>query len=222
MVDLQALAFIRPHIARRAQRHGGRCRVIGPVTSCPVPFPSRKVLHPLRTSPDRMTVPVKSPEIRGCCWANPQTSRPPSGKSAARRTGWLPRQPCRRRTTSPASRLGHSAATQWKSSLHRFRFRLVNRQPFSVSDPKASDRLSVGPGWRALSGTGHILSVASWQVKGYFRIHRVVHETFGLPTDSVSSSTVHTQRYPQFRSCSAPVGEPATRRPRRGRLSETR
>ena len=167
-----------------------------------------------------MTVPVKSPEIRGCCWANPQTSRPPSGESAARRTGWLPRQPCRRRTTSPASRLGHSAATQWKSSLHRLRFRLVNRQPFSVSDPKASDRLSVGPGWRALSGTGHILSVASWQVKGYFRIHRVVHETFRLPTDLVGSSTVHTQRYPQFRSCSAPVVEPATRRPRRGRLSD--
>lgn len=150
MVDLQALASLRPHIARRAQRHGGRCRVIGPVTSCPAPFPSRKVLHPLRTSPDRMTVPVKSPEIRGCCWANPQTSRPPSGESAARRTGWLPRQPCRRRTTSPASRLGHSAATQWKSSLSRFRFRLVNRNrsPSATRRPP-TDSVSVPVGVRS-------------------------------------------------------------------------
>ena len=45
-----------------------------------------------------------------------------------------------------------------KSSLHRFRWRLVDRTPCSIIGPRASDRLSVGPGLRcALRYVGHLV-----------------------------------------------------------------
>ncbi len=72
--------------------------------------------------------------------------------------------------------------------------------PFSgLRHPKVtSTRLgSPVPVGVALSGTGHRLEHASHQVKGYFRIHRVLPRTFPLRTGNVSSSTVHTQCCPQ-------------------------
>lgn len=63
------------------------------MTSCPAPFPSRKVLHPLRTSPDRMTVPVKSPEIRGLLLGEPLNPKTPV---------WKVGRPANRLAPSPA------------------------------------------------------------------------------------------------------------------------
>jgi hypothetical protein len=74
--------------------------------------------------------------------------------------------------------------------------------------PKASagpDPDSVGD---ALAGTGVILATASSQVKGYFPIHRVVHETFPLPTGIARSSTVHAQRCAHPPTGAAPAVNP--------------
>ena len=87
LVDLPALALARPHIARRARRLGGRCRVIGPVAGCPAPLPSR---HQSRC-PGKPGTPIRHREDRGprsqLGW--PRTPRPclparPPGKPGGR------------------------------------------------------------------------------------------------------------------------------------------
>src|SRR5262245_27838799 len=90
--------------------------------------------------------------------------------------------------------------------VHRFRWCLVNpnRSPWIARRlPTDSDSIPVGT---ALSGTSDILVGAFSQVKGYLRIHRVVHETFPLPTARRRSSTVHAQPYPQRAALRGLVG----------------
>jgi hypothetical protein len=85
----------------------------------------------------------------------------PSSKTLAdefglRRTGGFPHQLCHRRAGSPANRL--PVGDDWVVVIPA-PTPLTPRepQPFSVRCPRASDRLSCGPGWRcALRYVGHL------------------------------------------------------------------
>jgi hypothetical protein len=150
------------YIARRARRHGGRCRVIGPVAGCPAPFPSRRnPPQPIRTNPDRLRRPTREDlGLRGKLVAEARLQSP-SSKTLAdefglRRTGGFPHQLCHRRAGSPANRL--PVGDDWVVVIPA-PTPLTPRepQPFSVRCPRASDRLSCGPGWRcAFRYVGHL------------------------------------------------------------------
>ena len=97
----------------------------------------------------------------------------------------------------PASRSATRRQRSGSLSPHWIRWPLVDRSRYPPPTRRwvtVSGSIPVGA---ALSGTGHIMPSAFSQVKGCFRIHRVVPETSALPTDSCRSSTVHAQRYPQ-------------------------
>lgn len=98
--------------------------------------------------------------------------------------------PCSRRSRLPG---GPVELGPGVSPLHQLRSRLVNRarhQQLGLAAPSDSAlRLCLAgsfpsPGWRALSGTRTTLVHAKDQVKGYFRIPRVLPRTFPLPPGS--------------------------------------
>jgi hypothetical protein len=87
---------------------------------------------------------------------------------------------------------------------HQLRFHLVNPVgpslaaiPLLVS-PLARGRSS-GSGWHALAGTKESVHGSFLQVKGYFRIHRVIHHIARSSPEILSSSTVHPHGCAQAR-----------------------
>jgi hypothetical protein len=151
------------YIARRARRHGGRCRVIGPVAGCPAPFPSRRnPSHPIRTNPDRLRQPTREDlELERRSVARRLGGSPPSSKTLAdkvglRRTGGSPPQ-LRHRRLAPRQ-AGSPVGDDWVVVVPA-PIPLTPRRPrpFSVRCPRAPDRLSSDPGWRcALRYVGHL------------------------------------------------------------------
>ena len=182
MVDQLALAFARPHIARRARRHGGRCRVVGPVAGCPARC-RHGALPAHRTNPTRRSCTMRTSAPASQLGWPSGCSGPKPSRTTDRRTGgppevarWLSRPVHRRRWRRPLPRQG--------------------RDRPSPSAPPGGGTHELGspvPVGVALSGTEHTLMDASPQVKTCFESHRVLPRTFLLPPGTVRSSTVRAQ-----------------------------
>ena len=206
MVDLLALASRstshRPSCPE-ARRAMPRYR---PGTGCPARYRHGAVTLP-RTSPRQRSGTVRT-VARRASWGGSPMPRPCSHPPTARRTGrpsdWesVAFVPC---TGSADADL----AEAWN--------RPVFRRPHPEVDPTDSVPVPVGV---ALSGTGHTLPHASPQVKGYFRIHRVLPRTFSLPTGNVAFIHRSCTALPTVDAAGQGAGAPAV--PNRASTSERR
>lgn len=188
MVDLLALAF-------RSTSHRPSCRFGSAGDAAlsarsPVARPvAVRRRHAARTNP-------LAPAGAGVSTADPQ----PVGVAASTPAGCPTSRDARRTGRPPElarwcpSRTG-SADVGLAEAWSRTVLRRANLP--KVVSPRLESPAPVGV---ALPGTRVSVQHASHQVKGYFRMHRVLPRTSGLHTENASNSTARAQVHPQGRA----------------------